>query len=339
MPYYSSSQPQNLYGIGTPEEDVSSFGRRPGYGQPLEGYFGGGGDPGDSRGFPVPGAPQDPNQPSPYDPGGVALPAPQGNPYGPDALALPAPYDPRQGRPDGSVPPAAPQQQPDPFRQQVQGALSKLLQRGFEAPTTNDPLISGQIGAFRSAQQRGLERSRAALAERAAARGTLPAGGFDAAVGGLEADRGFNEAQYESGLLAQEGQTRRQELLQAMQLAQVMGDNEAQRQLQERLATLDLSLRERLGLGDLGLRERGLGIQERLGQGDIDIRGRALTQQGLLGRGDLALRLLQSLLGNQQFYAGLGENRDQFYANLGLNAAQLQGMLNQNALSQLFRGF
>ena len=71
----------------------------------------------------------------------------------------------------------------------------------------------------------------------------------------------------------------------------------------------------------------GLDLNRELGRGDLDLRNRTLSQQGALGRGDLAMRLLGTLMQNDQFYSGLG-----------LNAAQLEALLNQNAVTSLFGG-
>lgn len=201
----------------------------------------------------------------------------------------------------GAKPIQAPQQPPQqvqapqvsPIQQAFQGSLLSLMNRAQQQPSLADPNLAAQSQAFRTAQQRGAERSRAAMAERMGAEGTLGGGGLQTGLGQIENARTLAESNFDVGLLAGEQDARRRELLEALRIAAAAGDSEAARILQT----------------------QGLQLQERLGLGDLDLRNRGLTQQGELGRGDLSLRYMLGLMGNQQFYDQLGVNSAQWLAD------------------------
>lgn len=212
----------------------------------------------------------------------------------------------------------------NPAQSAAQDAILQLLGRSQQAVTLQDPSLQPVSDAYRSAQQRGVEQQRRALANRASVTGTLNTGGFDTEALGVLQDANRDVASFDANLVRAEMATRRNELLQAIQLAAQTGNEQQRSQLQQQLALLDatlrqqdMSLRDRLGTGDLALRRE-------LGFGDLDFRNRTLTQSGELGRGDLALRMIQSLLQNEQFNSGLG-----------MNAAQFEALLNQNAINTL----
>jgi hypothetical protein len=209
---------------------------------------------------------------------------------------------------------AAPQ---SPIQQAFQGSLLNMLNRSQQTPSLSDPNLAPQVDVFRAAQQRSAERQRASAAERMSQQGTLDSGAFDTQVGQIDAKRGLNEANFESGLLGGEMNARRDELSRALGLAGAAGDTQSAQALQRELATLDVALRE-----------KGLGLQDKFGTADLGLRQNALTQQGQLGRGDLALRLMLGLQGNQQFY-------DQ----LGLGAGQWLADFNQNNFMNYMGGF
>lgn len=127
-----------------------------------------------------------------------------------------------------------------------------------EMPDPNDPIIKAQQDAYELNNQRGTNRQRAALAERAAARGDINAGGFDVAQDQLIQGQGERDATFGAGLQAQELNTRRQELMQGIQMAQQYGLQEQAQRLQEQLGRLDIQLRGQLGRGQLGLGLLGL---------------------------------------------------------------------------------
>lgn len=215
-------------------------------------------------------------------------------------------------------PQAAPQV--SPIQQAFQGSLLNTLNQSQQQPSITDPALAAQSETFRASQQRSAERQRSQLAERMASQGFAnggAGGALDAGIGQINAQRGLNEANFDAGLVGNEVSARRNELMQAMQLAASIGNQDAARALQKELSMLDV-----------GLRGRGLDIQESLGGQDIGLRKEAIQQQGSLGRGDLALRLLLGQQGNQQFY-------DQ----LGLGAGQWLADFNQNNFMNYMGGF
>jgi hypothetical protein len=243
--------------------------------------------------------------------------------------------------------------QPSPWELQAQQALQQIITRGAQTPSLTDPNLQPVADAYRSRSQRGAESLRAAAAERAAQTGT-PFNDPQALM--YQQAANTDVAGFEANLLQTEMQTRRDELMQAIQIANQMGQFDQAQTLQQQLALLeatmqqqgltlqrelgmgDLDLRRELGFGDLGLRRelgfadinlrgQGLDLQRELGMGDLGLRGRGLDLQGQLGRGALGMELLRALLQN-----------DQFYSSLGLDAAELQALLNQSAIRDLFGG-
>jgi hypothetical protein len=144
---------------------------------------------------------------------------------------------------------AAPQV--SPIQQAFQGSLLSMLNKSQQQPSLNDPALAAQSQAFGVGQQRSAERQRSAMAERMAQQGQAESGAFDTGVGQIEAQRGLNQSNFDAGLVGNEVNARRQELMQAMQLAASIGNQEAARELQKELSMLDI-----------GLRGRGLDIQE-----------------------------------------------------------------------------
>lgn len=117
----------------------------------------------------------------------------------------------------------------------------------------NSAGMQGQRDAFGLAAQRDATRRRAALAERAAARGGLGAGGYDVDTERIISEQGEKEQAFESDLYAKELSGQRERLMQAIQMARQFGLQDEARKLQEKLGTLDLNLRQYLGKGQLGL--------------------------------------------------------------------------------------
>ena len=266
-----------------------------------------------------PGGSAYPTNQTPIDPGGSAIPWPGGGgtPYGDDARALPMPpggggTTPTDGGGGGGGLPT------DPMRTASQDALLKLLGQLQQPVSLDDPNLRTAADVFRSSQQRSSERQRQALAERMFAEGTATGGGLTTGALGIEADAGNRVAAFESDLVLNEMKDRRNQLMQAISMAEQAGQFSVAQQMQRELALLDLGLRERLGMGDLGLRGQALNLQGLLGQGDLALRRDALGQQGQLAR-------LQSLM---QLY-GLGLNNDQFNSKLGFDYNQLLALMNR----------
>lgn len=185
-----------------------------------------------------------------------------------------------------------------PVQSAYQDALLNYMKRGQETPTLNDSILGPQVEVFRAAQQRGTERNRRQVAERAAATGQSESGYLDQQIRKGQQEQNFNTAQFNSGLLAKEMGTRREELQAALQLARATGDAEAERELRTRLAQVAAAMQQQ-----------------------------GLNLQGQLGAGDLALRELLAQMGNDQFYDQLGVN-----TQLGLEG------LNQRALQIIMGG-
>jgi hypothetical protein len=240
-----------------------------------------------------------------------------GGPVTPDALqkALAAvqQYSGSLANPWGPAPPAAPAGPAPATQAQVDQAtldrLNELLGLSWGEVDPNSPAMRQQRQAFERATQRGREQKRAALAERAAARGGLGAGGFDVDVERLLQQEGEANQAYGANLMAQELGTQREALQNAIKMAADLGQTEKARALQDKLGTLDIKLREFLGRGQLGL--------------------------GLLSAKQ---RAAEAAAGNQQFYAKLGAENQQFYDQLGLQLANLQNVMNNQAISALFGG-
>lgn len=197
--------------------------------------------------------------------------------------------------------------------QTVAGAFQNaLLQRLNANPAqlnAQNPEIRGSINANRVAEQRAMERARAQMAESATSQG-LDRNAFDTGLTGLNQSRAEREGAFEGNAIMQLGNRQAQELSQAIQIAAAQGDNQAARELQERLAQLQATLsREEIGL-------RG-----RLGSQELELRNR-------LGSGQLNLGLLGLLQGGQQFNQNLGAQLGQFGAGLNQQALlQMLGML------------
>lgn len=100
------------------------------------------------------------------------------------------------------------------------GFLNDLLSQSSQAPSANDPLMRNVFAAGRVADQRTFDRQRAALAEQLGARGLGSSGALDTGVNKFRQQIGENQAARESGMLYDEGNARRNALLQALGLDQ-----------------------------------------------------------------------------------------------------------------------
>jgi len=159
--------------------------------------------------------------------------------------------------------------QQTPVQSAYQTALLDFIGRSQETPSLSDSHLAPQVEVFRAQEQRNQERQRRAAAERAAASGTSQSGYLDQQIMQGIQDQGFNTAKFNAGLLGGEMDKRRTQLQAALQLAQATGDNEAARELQERLAQVSASMQQ-----------QGLNLQGQLGFGDLDLR-RMLGMEGL----------------------------------------------------------
>lgn len=190
----------------------------------------------------------------------------------------------------------------------VAGAFQQaLVNRLAPAPlTAQSPEVAPAIAANRAAEQRGVERNRAQLAETAAAQGIDPTA-LGSLTRGLMADSAMRQGQFEGGALERAAASQQQALSQALGLTGGLLGQQDQMALQRDLAALQAELQG-----------RGLDIQQGLGQGDLSLRRD-------LGTGQLNLGLLNSLLSNQQF--GQGLSGQLALGQAGLNQQALLGML------------
>lgn len=185
-----------------------------------------------------------------------------------------------------------------------QGLINRL---NPQAVSASNPAIQPAIQANQLAEQRGFERNRNLLAERAAANGTNNSGGFETSLLGLAQDRAGREGEFEGSAVRDLADRQSREALASMGMAGNLLGGNANRQQQTDLANLDAELRR-----------QGLNQQGELGRGDLDLRRR-------LGEGQLNLGLLGALFQNDQFGRSLGQNAAQFGA--GLDQSGLLGLL------------
>jgi hypothetical protein len=158
----------------------------------------------------------------------------------------------------------APDTSTDPLQQAMRAALLKAMGRNSADVSLDDPTLKGQADAYQVAARRGETRTRAAMAERAAASGTLHSGGFDTGVQGLSEQTGENIAGYGANLVGQELQNRRGALAQNLALANAIGARTEAMQLQAQIADIDAHLRAQAMTNQQG--QFYAGLQQNQGQ-------------------------------------------------------------------------
>jgi hypothetical protein len=169
--------------------------------------------------------------------------------------------------------------QQTPIQAAMQEALLKFMGRAQETPNLKDSILGPQTEVYRAGQQRGMERTRKVNAERAAANGQSQSGYLDNLINQGVQQQNFNTASFNSNLLGQEMNKRREELAAGIQIAQSQGNQEAERELRARLAQVSAMMQQ-----------QGLNLQGQLGAGDLDLRR-------LLGMESLDQNALQILMG------------------------------------------
>jgi hypothetical protein len=192
----------------------------------------------------------------------------------------------------GWTPPGAPAAPAAPSaEQQNQDLLQKRIQEMLGRPAgdvdTGSQEYQSELGSFKRSQERQMHMAkRNAMARQGAAGGS---GGFDSQMSSLDTEGANQVGDFEAGLAGKQIMRQREDLQNAMQLAQQSGMADEARALQEKLGMADVELRKYLGKGQLGL--------------------------GMLG----------TLLGNQRAQDALGFN----YAQLGqsMNQNMLQQLL------------
>jgi hypothetical protein len=193
--------------------------------------------------------------------------------------------------------PTLPQQQAQ-TQSQVQTTLQELLGAGTEQIDPNSEENRLQRGAFLRGQQRAMERARLGAAERANQSGAT--GALDGDINRMNLTAAQQSGDFEAGLVRQELEGQRERLMQALSIAAQQGDRQAQLALQDKLATLDATLRR-----------EGYSLQEKL------------------GRGQLGLGLLEAQLRDRQANNALGFNYAQLgnQSNTSLMQSIIQGLM------------
>lgn len=187
----------------------------------------------------------------------------------PDGSRNPKYKGPRgSGGAGGSAPPAA-----NPFLTQIRQLIMERLGKMGGDPSLDDPALKAQSEAYRVSRERGAQQQRAAMAERAAANGTLQggqsSGSFDTTLQGIYEDVGQDIAGNDAQLLGNETMQRRAEVQNLLNMALQSGDAESARALQLQLAKMDEALRK-----------QQLSQQNRQFNADLGYRNRALDQSG-----------------------------------------------------------
>lgn len=128
---------------------------------------------------------------------------------------------------------------------ELRAALLRLMGRsepGAIDPNT-DPNLQPQAAAYRRARERGAQQERAQAAERAAQQGLLAggqgSGAFETQIQGIREGAGEDIAGYEAGLVGQEVNARRNDLMNALQLANAIGARDQAAQIQQKLTEMD----------------------------------------------------------------------------------------------------
>jgi len=310
----------NMHNVYVPQPNQGTYGQ-PKDDEDTSWAFGYGGQPAP--------APQQTYAPQTWGQGGASTPAsqlatsqppPAGGPViGPGLTQEPNLLDPNAayGQPLagtttgatalGQTGPAANETTTAGLQNQTRDALINILDQGM--PTAADPTLAPQISAFNAAQNRATARQVNMNAEAFGAAGLESSGARLGADQGVIQQQGLNEASFASGLVGQELNTRREQIMDALKVAQATTDQDLSRRLQMELANIDAAIRE-----------RGLDVQSTLGQGDIDLRR-------MLGTGNLNLGLLGMLFQDRQF----GDR-------MGLDIAQLESYYNNAAVQNMLAG-
>ncbi len=131
-------------------------------------------------------------------------------------------------------------QQMDPA---LKAAIAQLLAEGNTPVSAQDPIISGQVQAFKQQQDQSLRDLKASNAETAAYEGT-PTASTDLSNQRAQEVAGQNTGSFQATLMGNELQNRRQQVTQALQFAQ----GSDQQALQLELANLNAAIAQQ-GIG------------------------------------------------------------------------------------------
>ena len=127
----------------------------------------------------------------------------------------------------------------------LRDALTRLIGRS-EQPV-GDMAGDPRAQAFSGSRQSGAQRERAKLAERAAFQGLNPggqgSGAFETGVAGIGQQASRDIAGQQAGLVGEEMQARRDDLIRALQIASAVGARDQEAQLRLQLANMDEAFR------------------------------------------------------------------------------------------------
>lgn len=140
------------------------------------------------------------------------------------------------------------------FNTGLRDALMQQLTVLNQPVNPDDPALSAQSNAIRLENQRAAERSRSALAERAAGQGLSSSGALDTGILGIEQQRGEANAQGIGQLLGQEMQGRRNALISLLNPALALGDQTATSNINQQLAAINQQLAQSNFYDDSGYR-------------------------------------------------------------------------------------
>ena len=190
----------------------------------------------------------------------------------------------------------------------VAGAFQQSLVNRLNAPapSASDPAISGAIAANKGAEQRGMEKTRSLLAERAASQG-VDQNAFNSQLLGAQQESAGRQASFAGNAVMSQAQQQAQNLTAALALGGSMLSQQDQLAMQDKLAQLNAQIQR-----------ESIAQQGSLGQGDLSLRRD-------LGEGGLNLSLLSTLLNNQQFGQSLGADLGKFSA--AQNSSNLSSLL------------
>lgn len=177
-------------------------------------------------------------------------------------------------------------------RDQLYGTLMGRAQQSTNI-NADDPVIRGQVEAFRNEQTRGMRDYLSDVAEGAGSLANLRGEKRMAAERTGQATGGF-----QAQLLGRELSAKRAEIADALQSMGGMLSADQQANLTRELGNIDSQLRS-VGAGFQGA---GVGFG------------------GAAAFGGLGNELQRALMQNQQFYSGLGSENERFLADLGLRA-------------------
>lgn len=169
------------------------------------------------------------------------------------------------------------------FRQNILDTVNGIISRNSDTPTAQDPIIAGEVNAFRGEGERQARNSQEAAAERGYHDGTS-SGALDSLVQQNSQAVGRNTGAYSAGLLERELNARRANLMGAAQLGAGIQSGDQANALQDRISTLQSA------------------ITSAGKQGDQAIDWATLLQKPQLAQIATAPSLLAANNQNQQFY-------------------------------------